>query len=111
MSVLDSERGDNLRQDMINCQGNCSDSNDQRSEWRVIASVQGNQERLYHSTIRNVETRQGQQENKFNICFSKGDIENMSGKEDENQGGGPFGLEETILRNPPYKWQIILQGK
>lgn len=39
MSDLDSERRENLRQDMINCQVNCSDSNDERSEQRMIASV------------------------------------------------------------------------
>lgn len=86
MLVLDNERSDNLRQDMINCEVNCSDSNDKRSERRMIASVQGNQGRLSHPTIRSVETRQGQQVNEFNICFSKGDIEkNKAGKEDGNQ--------------------------
>lgn len=60
MSVLDNEERDNQRQDMINCQVNCSDSNDKRSEWRMIASVKGNQGWLYHPTIRNVETRERQ---------------------------------------------------
>ena len=58
MSVPNNEKRNNLRQDMINCQVNCSDSNDRRSEWRMIASAEGSQGWLYHPTIRNVETRQ-----------------------------------------------------
>jgi hypothetical protein len=44
MSFVDDKGRDNPRQSMINCQLNYSDSSDKRSEWRMIASVQGNQE-------------------------------------------------------------------
>ena len=64
---------------------NCLDSGDKRSEWRRIASVKSNQEKLYHLTIRKVKTRQETVSEGFNICFSKGDIENKAGKEDGNQ--------------------------
>ena len=102
MSVLDNERRDNLRQDMINCQVNCSDSNDRRSERRMIASVEGSQGCWYHPTIRNVETRQRHWVNEFNICFPNGDIENKAGKGDGNQRLMDFLFERSNFKRLPH---------
>ena len=111
MSVLDNEKRNNLRQDMINCQVNCSDSNDRRSEWRMIASVEGSQGCLYHPTIRNVETRQRHWVNEFNICFPNVDIEIRLGREMGTRGWWTSCLRGQILRDSPSKWPMISLGK